>query len=201
MKKFRIFLLILIVIGIALICTQKFWVPKLVDKILQSEKVPRLSKPSEASKHFIDKNNTFSFDYNPLFNATEDKEGVSVLVPKSYMPGTNFSEASLKVTKSNDADVLKTCMEKIPDAKIIGSKILLDGVPFVGFGATDAGAGNFYETITYKGLAEGNCYTIAYTIHSTNIGNYSPDQGIKEFDKVKIQTELESIVSSIKFSA
>ncbi len=37
MKTARILLLILIVIGIILLCTQQFWVPKLVNKILSSD--------------------------------------------------------------------------------------------------------------------------------------------------------------------
>ena len=39
-KFVRIFLLVLIIIGIGLLVTQKLWVPKLVDKILLSEQVP-----------------------------------------------------------------------------------------------------------------------------------------------------------------
>jgi hypothetical protein len=37
MKAVRIFLFILIIIGISLLLTQKFWVPKLIDRILLSE--------------------------------------------------------------------------------------------------------------------------------------------------------------------
>ena len=37
MKTIRIILLILIIIGLILIFTQKFWVPKLVDEILSAE--------------------------------------------------------------------------------------------------------------------------------------------------------------------
>ncbi len=37
MNKLRIFLFVLIVIGIILLCTQNFWVPQLVDKILSFE--------------------------------------------------------------------------------------------------------------------------------------------------------------------
>ncbi len=37
MKIFRIILLVIIIIGIGLIITQKIWVPKLVDAILQKE--------------------------------------------------------------------------------------------------------------------------------------------------------------------
>lgn len=34
LRAFQIFLLILIIIGIILLCTQNFWVPKLVNYIL-----------------------------------------------------------------------------------------------------------------------------------------------------------------------
>ena len=37
MKILRMFLLVLIVIGIGLLLTQKVWVPKVVDHILKSE--------------------------------------------------------------------------------------------------------------------------------------------------------------------
>ena len=39
-KTIRIFLLVLIIIGIIALITQKIWVPKLVDKILSSENIP-----------------------------------------------------------------------------------------------------------------------------------------------------------------
>jgi hypothetical protein len=45
MKFIRIFLLVLIVIGIGLIATQKTWVPKVVDKILESENKPVVVNP------------------------------------------------------------------------------------------------------------------------------------------------------------
>src|SRR5450830_1862820 len=37
MKAIRIFLLILIIIGVGLLITQKFWVPRLVNRIISSE--------------------------------------------------------------------------------------------------------------------------------------------------------------------
>ena len=48
MKALRIFLLILIVVGIILLCTQKLWVPKLVDQILLSE--AKKSEKGDTSK-------------------------------------------------------------------------------------------------------------------------------------------------------
>lgn len=39
MKAIRIFLLVLIIIGIISLCTQSIWVPKLVNRILESENI------------------------------------------------------------------------------------------------------------------------------------------------------------------
>ena len=44
-KTIRIFLLILILIGLALLATQKIWVPKLVSKILSYDKIPAVILP------------------------------------------------------------------------------------------------------------------------------------------------------------
>ena len=49
MKFLRIFLLILIIIGLGLLATQKIWVPKLVDRILSSESSRTLSSPKDTS--------------------------------------------------------------------------------------------------------------------------------------------------------
>lgn len=45
MKTIRIFLLVLIIIGVGLLFTQKIWVPKVVDYILQSEATTTLATP------------------------------------------------------------------------------------------------------------------------------------------------------------
>jgi hypothetical protein len=44
MKFIRVFLLVLIIIGIAALATMKLWVPKLVDKILSSEEAPVIAE-------------------------------------------------------------------------------------------------------------------------------------------------------------
>jgi hypothetical protein len=50
MKFIRIFLLVLIIIGIGLLCTQKIWVPKLVEKILTYQGLPVVSETSSTLK-------------------------------------------------------------------------------------------------------------------------------------------------------
>src|SRR5258708_2058005 len=67
---------------------------------------------------FLASDKTFTFNYNPLFqtntgdkNSTLDwklnteQKGIllaNVFIPKSYMPGTNFSDAHLTVGISNE---------------------------------------------------------------------------------------------------
>jgi hypothetical protein len=206
MKTLRISLLVLIIIGIFLLCTEKLWVPKLVDHILKNENIPAaLIKPGlETTKHFTDKNNTFSFDYNSLFTLGELGNHMpgtliaEVDIPSTYLPNTNFSDAGFYVEKQTDVNAIKNCLVT-SNGEVDKGPASMSGYPFRKITLSDAGAGNFYETTHYRGIVGRNCYIIGYTIHSTNIGNYSPDQGIKEFDKIKVQTELENIVNSFRF--
>ena len=122
-----------------------------------------------------------------------------VKIPKSFLPQTNFSEAKFTVGTSADPVAIKNCFKS--DGGSIGttSEVTVNNQKFTRITLADAGAGNFYETTSYRTIYNNQCYAIEYTIHSTNIGNYSPDQGIKEFDKQKVEPLLENIVSSFKF--
>ncbi len=165
--------------------------------------------------NFTESAGTFSFDYNPFFsvfeaekklskewrlNATGDGVLLAVLnVPKIYLPSTNFSDAKLTIGRSSNEKEITECI-----TKVYKGDILPDDTTFRGFSAkkyifSGAGAGNLYDTTSYHTILGGDCYAIEYTIHSTNIGNYSPDQGVVEFDKNKITNELEGIINSIKF--
>jgi hypothetical protein len=172
------------------------------------------TKSENCTERFNDSSNIFTFGYNPYFKASEGqnipsldwrqntkKQGVllaSVVISRTYMPHTNLSDARFTVGRSTDMDEIKSCMNNAINGEKKGESILIDGYPFVRFSLSDAGAGNLYETTSYRGIVDGDCYVIEYTIHSTNIGNYSPDQGIAEFDKTKLTNELESIVYSLK---
>lgn len=46
-KFIRIFLFVLIIIGLGLIATQKLWVPKLVDRIISKENSPTILPPND----------------------------------------------------------------------------------------------------------------------------------------------------------
>ena len=164
---------------------------------------------------FADSNKVFSYEYNSLFAASEGQSAAStewrvnttqtgfllskVTIPKSYMPGTNFSEATFTVGRSKESDALRTCSTDATNGEVKDGTRVIDRGDFTKFTLNDAGAGNFYDTTSYRGIVDGYCYALEYTIHSTNIGNYSPDQGIKEFDKAKIQSDFEKIISSFQF--
>jgi hypothetical protein len=124
----------------------------------------------------------------------------TLTIPKSYMPNTNFSEAKLTIGRSSDAVAIKNCAA-IPanSAGKDAGNATIAGYPFKKMTFSDAGAGNFYDTTSYRGILDGDCYVIEYTIHSTNIQNYPAEQGIKEFDKTKIEAEMEKIISSLHF--
>ncbi len=170
-------------------------------------------KSEDCKESFTDSNKTFSYKYNSFWKNIEGDRTPTldwnidskvkgmllsrVLIPKTYMPNTNFSDAKLTVGASTDQSTIKNCTAGT--AGNVKSEATVSGYPFIKFTTGDAGAGNFYETTSYRGLLDGDCYVIEYTIHSTNIGNYSPDQGIKEFDKAKIVKELEDVIKSFKF--
>ncbi len=165
-------------------------------------------------ENFSDANDTFTFSYNPFFHAfpgenlpTQDwrvgakQKGMilaNVIAQRTFLPKTNFSDARLKIGRSNEMEEITSCTAGGNGETKDGTKNI-GGYSFSKFQLNEAAAGNRYETTSYRGIVDGDCYVVEYTIHSTNLGNYSPDQGIREFDRQKIQNEMEKIISSMKF--
>ena len=157
---------------------------------------------------FTDSSSTFSFKYAPpltvsgggigyttdwMVNATTSGLVLAtVSLPQSFEASTNFQGAKLIVGTSADPNAVATCLTS-------GTSITINGTVYKTSEMSDAGAGNFYDTTSYRTVRDSQCYVIQYTIHTTNIGNYSPDQGITAYDKTKITNELEGVVRSFKF--
>jgi len=164
---------------------------------------------------YVDPGKTFSFSYPKEFsfsggdgsytqdwrvnNTTLGLLFTVVRIPKTFMPSTNFGEAKFTVGTSVDPEAVKNCLVADNGSVVKTEKMIIGDTSFTEITSSDAGAGNFYETKSYRVVKNNQCYAVEYTIHSTNIGNYSPDQGIKEFDKTKITSILEGIVQSFKF--
>lgn len=174
-------------------------------------------KSVDCIEEFSEVNNKFTLEHNSFFKAYQPSQvqtpstdwkinakqkGIllaRISIPKAYMPNTNFSNAYLTIGASTDPKEIKSCTADASNGEVISGTKNISGYPFTKFVLGDAGAGNLYETTSYRGLLDGDCYVIEYTIHSTNIGNYSTEQGIKEFNKAKVQNEFETIIQSFKF--
>lgn len=162
---------------------------------------------------FIDEGKTFSFSYPKEFIASTESGYTTnwrqntqtlgsvltkIIIPKSFQPSTNFSEAVFTVGASSEPNAIKKCLIS-QNGEISLGKVDIDDVAYSKITLSEGAAGSFYDTTSYRTLKNKQCYAVEYTIHSTNIGVYSQDQGIKEFDKAKIIAELESMVQSFQF--
>jgi len=164
---------------------------------------------------FTDGSKTFSFVYPNSFTLSGGELGYTqswrqgttdlgmmlavVTIPRSFQPQTNFSEAKFTVGTSSDVNAVAACLTDTSGNSAQGTTTTINGVPYTVFSFGDAGAGNFYQTTSYRTVRDGQCYAIEYTVHSTNIGNYPPEQHITAFDEAKVKSALEGIVRSFKF--
>jgi hypothetical protein len=119
-------------------------------------------------------------------------------LPRTFEPGTNFQDARFTVGISRDSAAVATCRTATNGERSRGTRTL-GGEPFAAFTLSDAGAGNRYETTSYRTVHAGACYAVEYTIHSTNLGNYDPSQRIKAFDEAKITSLLDGTAGSFEF--
>ncbi len=170
--------------------------------------------PDSLTKSFVNTKENFSFYYPKNLtisdqtildtnlwrnnNQTLGELLVSVSAPKSLQPNTNFSSAKFNVGMSPDAKAVQNCLVA-ENGEVFVEEKTINNVIYKKSTLSDAGAGNFYETTSYRTIRNNKCYAVEYIIHYTNIGAYSPDQGIKEFDKDLIKNMMEEIAQSFKF--
>jgi hypothetical protein len=123
----------------------------------------------------------------------------AVTISGDFQPKTNFSDARFTVGASVATGTIATCLTEGNGGPASSTSVMIGGTQFSKIEMSDAGAGNRYETTSYRTVHDGQCYAIEYTIHSTNIDNYSPEAGITEFDKAKVEGVLEGMVQSFQF--
>ena len=122
--------------------------------------------------------------------------------PAAFEPQTNFAEAKLTVGASGNAAAVAQCLVAEPTGtpnhcRPPRRRSMEPPSPF--FILSDAGAGNYYETTSYRTLHAGQCWAVEYTIHSSQIGNYPPEYQLKPFDEAKLHDVLDRIVGTFKF--
>lgn len=184
-------------------------------KVIYTKESCSITSRNQPFSLFTNKEKTISFVYPKNFsvdkkeqNPTKDwsfgskydgKILATMSIPKTFQPNTNFSEAKFTIRESADSGAFQSCLAKEDELGSIFSDETIGFTTYLKSTTNDAGAGNFYETTTYKIIKNRKCYSFQYTIHSTNIGNYSPEQNITEFDKAKIVNIFEGMMKTVKF--
>ncbi len=143
-----------------------------------------------------------STDWRVGADGTQGTLYLTLTVPKAFEPQTNFSDARLTVGASGNAAARARCLEadatRGPAAGPT-STAMIGGVPFTVFRSSDAGAGNYYDTTSYRTIRNGMCYAIEYTVHSAQIYNYPASYGLRPFSAAKIDALMENVVGTFKF--
>jgi hypothetical protein len=76
----------------------------------------------------------------------------------------------------------------------------LNGVAFSVFKSSSVGAGNIYETTSYRTVYAGVCFAIEYTIHSSQLANYPPQYDLQQFNESEVASLLDRIVNTFRFN-
>lgn len=134
-------------------------------------------------------------------NGDPGQKLLTITIPSAFEPETNFADATFTVGKgsaqSSVADCLTPDQTGGPGTGVATTTI--NGVNFSIFQSASAGAGNFYETTSYRTIHEGSCYAVEYTIHSSQIANYPSSYNLQPFDPNQLTTVLDRIVGTFKF--
>ena len=221
-KYIRIFLGVLIVVGIGLLVTQKIWMPKVVEIVLKNENKQQISTPIN-NKSFIGDTSVpytntiygFELKYPNNFNLFEDRATVGGqnlwqalwALPKSYYQGSKISDVNFEVNiTANSCD-------------LNGNKITLNGVDFYVSNSHSGSSKDSTElkSKTYSTEKKSICYEISSYINysDNNLLVYNPktvsyeiadsdtvkkieDQTVK--DESKIAAIFNQFVSTFKFT-
>lgn len=144
---------------------------------------------------------TPSTDWRLNSNGASGIKYFMLTVPRVFEPQTNFVDATLTIGASGKATAVAQCL--IPDTgdgpATATSSAEINGTSFTIFTSSGAGAGNYYDTTSYRTIHAGKCYAVEYTIHSAQIMNYPASYNLRPFNEKQIDTLMNTIVNTFKF--
>jgi len=125
----------------------------------------------------------------------------TLIVPRAFEPQTNFADATLTVGASQNNTAVAQCLTQDVSGgpATATSSMTINGINFIVFKSSDVGAGNYYETTSYRTLHAGKCYAVEYTVHSGQIANYPTSYDLQPFSEQKIDSLMQNIVGTFKF--
>ncbi len=124
---------------------------------------------------------------------------VTLKSPANYMPKTNLGDVKFSIGTSSDPKAVASCLTDTSGAGVIKSTVAYNGINYTKLVTVDAGAGNRYETNSYRTVQHGQCYAVEYTVHYAVLENFDPSMGIKQYDVAKVHADFDGIVQSLKF--
>lgn len=141
-----------------------------------------------------------SADWRMGANGTQGIKAFTLTIPRAFEPQTNFDDATLTVGRSSSNGAVAGCMASDPSGGPASatSTVLVNGITFTVFHSNDAGAGNYYETTSYRTLHAGQCYAVEYTVHSSQIANYPTSYDLQPLNEMMLTDVLDRIVGTFK---
>ncbi len=142
-----------------------------------------------------------STDWRLNANSISGIKYFTLTVPRAFEPQTNFDGTTLTVGASGNNSAVTQCLA--PDASggstTATSSAMINGINFTVFTSTGVGAGNYYETTSYRTLHAEKCYAVEYTVHSGQILNYPQSYNLQPFNDQQINSVMQNIVGTFKF--
>lgn len=145
---------------------------------------------------------TPSTDWRLGANGTNGVKYFTLTVPRAFEPQTNFIDTTLTVGASGSKTAVAQCLTAGQSGGPLQnstSTATINGIQFTVFKSSDAGAGNYYNTRSYRTVHAGKCYAIEYTVHSSQIMNYPQSYDLKPFDEIKIDALMRNIINTFTF--
>ena len=112
---------------------------------------------------------------------------------------TNLLEAYFLFGSTFQSNIVQSCTQpaSLGGPESIVGEVNINGINYTRSEAAGVAAGNIYEQIYHRAVVNGICYEIIFFIHSTNIGVYAPDAGVKEFDRAALLQRFEDTLSTL----
>jgi hypothetical protein len=149
----------------------------------------------------------FQFQYPQEFALTTARYGnlndkvIQVEMSSDNYPNTNFNDAGFAVTAS-PAQSQNQCLtaSKPEGSSDFSNTTTINGIKFYWTNGTGAGAGNLYDSKIYRTYNKNTCLEISETVHTSNLGNYTPGT-VQEVNKDPIWQKLDGILQTFKFTS
>jgi len=129
------------------------------------------------------------------------KVAISVILPQSAYPSTNFQSAWVTIAYDPDIANLPNCqelernqiVEKMTESQVINEVTWYKGM------TGGAALGTAIKSKVYHTLHNDMCYEVSLHLATTNIGNLDPALDIKPVDESEVWSKLESVLSTFRF--